>query len=102
MPGTPIRPSTDQWQSGWALPAIEVADADAISPFTVKPADVAEGSHRASIELLIDAGLPLEEVSSPSHQLVTSQDGQTVTVRPAEGSILMDRDFVVRWRPLAG
>ena len=102
MPGTPTRPSTDQWQSGWALPTIEVADADAISPFTVKPADVAEGSHRASIELLIDAGLPLEEVSSPSHQLVTSQDGQTVTVRPAEGSILMDRDFVVRWRPLAG
>ncbi|AXS85278.1 marine proteobacterial sortase target protein [Marinobacter sp. Arc7-DN-1] len=105
MPGTPIRASTDQWQGGWALPTTEVADADAISPFTVKPADVAGDSHRASIELLIDAGLPLEEVSSPSHQLTTSQasqDGLAVTVRPAEGSILMDRDFVVRWRPRAG
>ena len=102
MPGVPIQSSSDEWQSGWALPTTQVADTDAISPFTVKPGDVAGDSHRASIELLIDAGLPLEAVSSPSHQLATSRDGQSVTVRPAEGEILMDRDFVVRWRPLAG
>ncbi|PHQ25191.1 marine proteobacterial sortase target protein [Marinobacter guineae] len=102
VPGAPIQSLSDQWQSGWALPTTQVADADAISPFTVNPGDVAGDSHRASIELLIDAGLPLEAVSSPSHQLATSRDGQSVTVRPAEGEILMDRDFVVRWRPLAG
>ncbi|WP_417567109.1 marine proteobacterial sortase target protein [Marinobacter sp.] len=102
MPGAPIQSSSGQWQSGWAVATTQVADADAISPFTVNPGDVARGSHRASIELLVDAGLPLEEVSSPSHPLVTSQEGQAVTVHPAEGKILMDRDFVVRWRPLSG
>ncbi|WP_273205576.1 marine proteobacterial sortase target protein [Marinobacter subterrani] len=102
MPGAPLQSSSDQWHSGWAVPTTQVADADAISPFTVTARDVARDSHRASIELFIDAGLPLEAVSSPSHQLATSRDGQAVTVRPAEGSILMNRDFVVRWRPLAG
>jgi len=102
MPGAPLQSSSGQWHSGWAVPTTQVADADAISPFTVTAGDVARDSHRASIELLIDAGLPLEAVSSPSHQLATSRDGQAVTVRPVEGSILMNRDFVVRWRPLAG
>ena len=101
MPGAPLQSSSGQWHSGWAVPTKQVADADAISPFTVTARDVARDSHRASIDLLIDAGLPLEAVSSPSHQLATSRDGQAVTVRPAEGSILMNRDFVVRWRPLA-
>ncbi|WP_227506816.1 marine proteobacterial sortase target protein [Marinobacter subterrani] len=102
VPGALTGSSADQWQDGWSLPTNRVADADAISPFTVNPRDVADDSHRASIEVRIDAGLPLEEVSSPSHQLATSRDGQAVTVRPASGEILMDRDFVVRWRPLAG
>jgi len=102
MPGRPVSAAPDQWQGGWALPTTEVPDADAISPFTVNPADVAADSHRASIELMIDSGLPLESVSSPSHRLVTSQDGQAFSIRPDGGEILMNRDFVVRWRPVAG
>ncbi len=102
MPGAPVRSGPDQWQGGWALPTAEVPDAGAISPFTVQPDDVPADSHRASIELIIDSGLPLASVSSPSHRLVTRQDGQTFTVRPDGGEILMNRDFVVRWRPVSG
>ncbi|MBU2953122.1 marine proteobacterial sortase target protein [Marinobacter sp. F3R08] len=102
MPGTPVRSAPDQWQGGWAVPTTEVPDAGAISPFTVNPGDVSADSHRASISLVIDSGLPLESVSSPSHRLTTSQDGQTFRVRPDGGEILMDRDFVVRWRPVSG
>ncbi|WP_372994032.1 marine proteobacterial sortase target protein [Marinobacter sp.] len=102
MPGSPVNPAPDQWQGGWALPTTEVPDAGAISPFTVNPGDVAADSHRASVELVIDSGLPLESVSSPSHRLATRQDGQTYTVSPEGGDILMNRDFVVRWRPVAG
>ncbi|WP_296935564.1 marine proteobacterial sortase target protein [uncultured Marinobacter sp.] len=102
MPGAPVSTAPDQWQGGWAMPTTEVPDAGAISPFTVNPADVAADSHRASINLVIDSGLALESVSSPSHRLVTGQDGQTFRVRPDGGKILMNRDFVVRWRPVAG
>ena len=102
MPGKALSAAPDQWQGGWAVPTTEVPDAGAISPFTVNPGDVADDSHRAVINLVIDSGLPLESVSSPSHRLATSQDGQTFRVRPDGGEILMDRDFVVRWRPVAG
>ena len=102
MPGKALSAAPDQWQGGWAVPTTEVPDAVAISPFTVNPGDVADDSHRAVINLVIDSGLPLESVSSPSHRLATSQDGQTFRVRPDGGEILMDRDFVVRWRPVAG
>ena len=102
MPGRPLSAEPDQWQGGWAVPTTEVPDAGAISPFTVNADDVADDSHRAVINLEIDSGLPLESVSSPSHRLATTQDGQTFRVRPEGGEIVMDRDFVVRWRPVSG
>ncbi|WP_096281722.1 marine proteobacterial sortase target protein [Marinobacter sp. LV10R510-11A] len=102
MPGEPLATTPQQWQGGWAVPTTEVPDADAISPFTVDLADVAADSHRASVRFTIDAGLPLARVSSPSHELATQQDGQVVTVQPQVGDIVMNRDFVLRWQPLAG
>lgn len=102
MPGQPVREQARQWQGGWALPTSQVADADAISPHTVRAADLAPDSHRTSIRMTIDAGLPLARVISPSHQLQTQQNGQSVQLQPARGPVVMDRDFVVRWQPLAG
>lgn len=102
MPGEPLAATPQQWQGGWAVPTTEVPDADAISPFTVGVADVAADSHRASVRFTIDAGFPLARVSSPSHELATQQDGQVMTVEPQAGEIVMNRDFVLRWQPLAG
>ncbi len=102
MPGAPLAVTPQQWQGGWAVPTTEVPDADAISPFTVDVADVAADSHRASVRFTIDAGLPLARVSSPSHELVSRQDGQVMMVQPQAGEIVMNRDFVLRWQPLAG
>jgi len=102
MPGEPLAATPQQWQGGWAVPTTGVPDADAISPFTVDMADVAADSHRASVQFTIDAGFPLARVSSPSHELATQQDGQVVKVQPQVGDIVMNRDFVLRWQPLAG
>ncbi|WP_072797644.1 marine proteobacterial sortase target protein [Marinobacter antarcticus] len=102
MPGKPLAATPQKWQAGWAVPTTEVPDAVAISPFTVDVADVAIDSHRASVQFTIDAGLPLARVSSPSHELDTRQDGQVVTIQPLAGDIVMNRDFVLRWQPLAG
>jgi len=102
MPGEPVIETATQWQSGWATATTQVPDAAEISPFTVRAADVDERSHRARIELAIDSGFPLAGVTSPSHSLVTEADGGRVVVRPEGRKVLMDRDLIVRWRPLTG
>lgn len=102
MPGKPLAEQPKQWQGGWATATTQVPDAGAISPYTVRAGDLPETSHRASIHLTIQAGLPLARVFSPTHALETRIDGQTIDVQPEGGKVLMDRDFVVRWQPVAG
>lgn len=99
MPGRPMSLDNPQWQSGWAMPTALVPDAASISPFTVRPEDVHPDSHRAAISVRIENGLPLAEVDSPSHRLDARIDGARAEVRPEAGEVLMDRDFVVRWKP---
>ncbi|GGC65040.1 marine proteobacterial sortase target protein [Marinobacter halophilus] len=102
MPGEPITNPERQWQAGWAVPTSQVPDASDISPFTVRTTDVDAGSHRAGIELDIDSGLVLTDVTSPSHRLHVEIDGSRARVRPEQGKVLMDRDVIVRWRPVTG
>ncbi len=102
MPGRPVTAVSQAWQSGWATPTSAVPDADQISPFTVTPAEVAAGSHRAVIRLNLNMGLSIATVTSPSHPLTNTWNGDEVTVVPASGSIVMDRDLVVRWSPERG
>ena len=53
---------------------------------------------RASLEVHIDSGLPLEEVRSPSHPIQREADGSGWRVRPEGGPVVADRDFILRWR----
>ncbi|WP_404365639.1 marine proteobacterial sortase target protein [Marinobacter sp.] len=101
MPGRQLDTPT-QWQGGWAAPTDQVPDADAISPFTVKPEGLADGSHQARVRLEINAGLPIASVISPSHTLQSTWNGDSVTVEPQAGAITMDRDLVIRWSPVLG
>lgn len=102
MPGAPLTDAPRQWQGGWASPTRQVPDADAISPFTVLAEDVPAGSHRASIRLDIQAGMPIALISSPSHALTSRRDGNRVWVEPEQQTVPMDRDLVVRWAPERG
>mgnify|MGYP000179841045 CR=1 FL=1 len=103
MPG-PLVPTDEAsgWNEGWAVATTQVPDAESISPFTVRPTDVSPDSHRASIHVALNAGLPLSEVTSPSHQLDTRADGQVMQVTTLGGPVLMNRDFVLRWQPVRG
>jgi Ca-activated chloride channel family protein len=103
MPGLPVpSPEPEAWMAGWALPTSQVSDAHRISPFTVARADLHPGSHRASVSVDIDAGLPVASLSSPSHRVSGIWDGDRVTVTPDNGAIVMDRDLVLRWQPVRG
>ncbi|HLV77687.1 MAG TPA: marine proteobacterial sortase target protein [Marinobacter sp.] len=102
MPGEPVQTPDRQWQAGWASATLQVPDAAEISPFTVRSSDLNPDSHRARVDLTIDSGMPLAEVTSPSHSLVTRADGHRMRVQPEGHAIVMDRDLIVRWRPAAG
>ncbi|WP_225314311.1 marine proteobacterial sortase target protein [Marinobacter halotolerans] len=102
MPGPPVTDAETTWNKGWATPTTEVPDADEISPFTVLPGDVKPGSHRATVAMSIRAGLPVSRVSSRSHSLSNTWNGNTVEVTVGEGGFAMDRDLLVRWAPTRG
>ncbi|WP_227545974.1 marine proteobacterial sortase target protein [Marinobacter fonticola] len=87
------------WRHGWAVPTTQVPDAGEISPFTVNPGDVPTGSHQAQVQLTLNAGLPIEQVISPTHAVSPVWQGEQVHVTPKSGSVVMDRDLVVRWLP---
>ncbi|MGC8120329.1 marine proteobacterial sortase target protein [Marinobacter sp. VGCF2001] len=99
MPGKPVAKPASAWRSGWSLPTTQVADANEISPFTVGPDEVGPDSHRATIALEIEAGLPLDKVTSPSHRLQVELDGSRAKVAPEQGAIVMNRDVILRWQP---
>ncbi|PXX93292.1 marine proteobacterial sortase target protein [Marinobacter vulgaris] len=102
MPGEAVDNRPARWTAGWATATTEVPDAGQLSPFTVLPGDVGPDSHRATITLDINAGLPVSRVSSPSHRLNSTWNGNTVAVSPESAAVLMDRDLVVRWAPARG
>ena len=55
---------------------------------------------RAKIQARLRLEMPSEEVVSPSHTLRTWWEGETLVLEPEEGAVAMDRDFLLRWRPL--
>lgn len=80
--------------NGWA----QLADADEITPPMVPSAHAAE----TKININIDAGLPVESISSGSHSITTEQHGDIWQVSLTDTTIKMDRDFTLTWHPATG
>jgi Ca-activated chloride channel family protein len=57
---------------------------------------------QARLEVRLQAGFPLEEVESLSHDVETWWDTETLVIEPRGGTVAADRDFLQRWRPLLG
>lgn len=64
---------------------------------------------RLSMDVMLDAGTPVSEIVSPSHELSVSGNGDwkgPVAIRLRDGSTIPNKDFLLRWkargdRPLA-
>lgn len=54
-----------------------------------------------SLHGTLDAGVPLGDVSSPSHAIHTAASDRGATIAVGDGPVPADRDFVLRWRPKA-
>lgn len=77
-----------------------VSDAGRISP-PVRTGEASD-SHRATVGVSIDAGLPIAEAGSASHELTSAWDGRVYRLATGEGPVPMDRDLVIDWQPVPG
>ena len=58
--------------------------------------------HHIEIDVDLSPGFDLDRLESPYHPITIFDDGLTYGVSLAQGPILADRDFVLRWKPLPG
>jgi Ca-activated chloride channel family protein len=56
----------------------------------------------ATISVKLQPGIALEEVLSGSHDIEVDELKGSYQVRPVEGRIVADRDFILSWRPRLG
>lgn len=97
----PVAFNAQGW--GWSAPTDQVSDADRITPPMTDQATRTNGTLRNPVSIAIElaAGLPLAHIDSPYHQVVVHKQGTQHSIRLSEGSVPMDRDFVLSWQPVA-
>ena len=86
---------------GWARDTDQVPDANQITPPVADPAD--GPLNPVSLQVSLDAGLPLKAVRSHYHPMIESREAPgRVSLRLAEGPVPADRDFLLSWQPETG
>ncbi len=56
--------------------------------------------HRVSLDVFINAGMPIEHIASRYHSVSVRSDGQQYHVSLADASVPMNADFELSWQPL--
>ena len=84
----PGAPAGDRTGHGTADPTTEVPDADRVSP------PLAGVAYGLAVEVVFDLGAPMI-VTSPSHALQVTRDGDRSIVHLAERHVRLDRDLVL-------
>jgi Ca-activated chloride channel family protein len=87
IPGTAIDESGDTDQ---------VPDASRITPPVIPPET--RSGHDIGVTVEIDAGVPVSNVRSTSHQLTIEQDGQIVRVKLGKEDTIPNKDLIVRYQ----
>jgi len=92
IPGQPI----GKQAGGWAPDTDKVPDASKITP-PVTPKDTRAG-HDISIELAIDAGVPLLQLGSSSHDIEVDRTGaSSATVKLKNLAEIPNKDFILKY-----
>lgn len=86
---------------GWAANNHRVVDAADITPPQAHGV-VSQTSHRFSLDLSLRLGLDLQNVSSPSHPIVSNVNSNEVQITLANGHELMNSDLVLEWQATLG
>lgn len=93
IPGSPL---PDRKGSGWSPDTTRVDDASLITP----PVVTKSADHRLTMNIDLDAGMPLETVASRYHPIDVSNQGAGYRVTLRDTQVPMDHDFELIWRPV--
>ena len=92
----PGRALPERVGSGWAADTAEVPDASLITPPTV----AATNAHRLSMNIALNAGMPLDIVASRYHPVNIAERNGLYDINLTAGDVPMDHDFELLWRPV--
>ena len=86
-------------QMGWALDTDIVPDASRITPPVFTPSYTEEKeTNPVSIKVVLNAGFPINRITSPYHSIQTMHIGQgKAEIQLAQGKVPTDRDFNLSW-----
>src|SRR5260370_13176511 len=85
-----------QQAGGWAPDTDKVPDASKITPPVTPPGTRA--GHDISIELAIDAGVPIQQLHSSSHAIDVNRTGaSTATVKLQNLAEIPNEDFILKY-----
>lgn len=87
----------DREGSGWSANTTTVPDGSRITP----PMVGASSDHRVSMDITVNAGVPLEIIASRYHPVNVSESNGRYRVSLSGGTTPMDHDFELLWRPAA-
>jgi len=105
IPGEPVTGVMKINESGWSLPTNQVPDANLITPPMTSHTQVESDDgliNPIDIKVSLDPGLELQEIGSPYHEIAVKRSADRYDVSLVQGRVSMDRDFVLRWRPVSG
>ncbi|MCT7983661.1 after-VIT domain-containing protein [Laspinema sp. A4] len=88
IPGTPTTPETPNTN--------QVPDASRITPPVLRPGT--RSGHDISVALEINAGVPISNIQSPSHKIVTSQSGEMVRIELEKSDSIPNKDLILRYQ----
>jgi Ca-activated chloride channel family protein len=89
-------PLPDRIGSGWAPDTDRVPDASTITP----PQVTKSKAHNLSLTATVNAGIPLEIIASRYHPVSVGEEKGLYTVSLRGGTVAMDHDFELMWRPV--
>jgi Ca-activated chloride channel homolog len=85
--------------SGWAVNTDEVPDASRITPPVLSPGS--DRKNKVAININLDAGLALEKIDSPYHEIEVNKQSDQYQIVLKQESTLANRDFELNWQPHA-
>ncbi len=81
---------------GWAPDTDKVPDASKVTPPIAPPGTRA--GHDISVAVAIDAGVPIQDLRSPSHEIDVERTGaSSATVRLRKAAEIPNKDFILRY-----
>lgn len=96
IPGTRNTSTGSKQGGGWAEDTEEVPDASRITPPVLKPEY--RSGHDISLKLTVDAGVPIQNFSCPSHDIDQQVKGESqVVVQIKKGDQIPNKDFIFRY-----